>query len=416
MHKFVIPTLTLAALAAAVSAQGVIRATGPDNDFGTLVISRDVNNTLINYIEQIEMRHVSGGRYQTVVTATMVGSADSKLIAGTLDRSTNPPTWTPNGDLEPLMRAGTATDEFQGSMSADGLVVVWDNYAAQTYPNSGGPSNTFVCRRASTAVPFNVNDVRNILGMPSGGVDPHIAQDTGSTPGTVMLMFLDVNGTISRCDLDPATGSTTNVTLASANSGRANIGFCHSPFANRDGAGRARSFLFSEYISSPFHSDGFWTEGISNDGTPEIVALGNPGGIWYANPTALGGTFVHAQATGGYGVPHRTDVCAVANCDLTGGSGRITAFGPIGQPVQFLSVVGIGITAPPYQVPPVIGNVLIFPTIGVLDVRVHDHFTGLAEWIFPSVPVLNQTFDMQVITLDGVNAQVYAGNVATLRM
>lgn len=407
--------LTIATFAAVASAQGIIIPSAADPNFGAGVISTDVNAVTISRIEQIELRHVGSGVYRTIVTAQMVGSTDTKLVAGFLNLTTNPPTWTPTNDLELLNLANTATDEFQGSMSQNGLLVTWDNYRTGTYPNGSG--TTLCCTRTNTGVQFQQADVRAVAGVPAGGVDPHIGQDLGGT--NVLMAFLDVNGDIGKCTLDCATGGVTNISVAVAGSGRPNFQFCHSAFTNRDGAGVARSLCYSEYVAtSGGPSDGFWTEGMNNDGTPEIILPGTVGGVatWYANPAMVGGTWVHATARGGYIDPTKTGVNCVVNTDLTSGSGRLTAYSPISPTFAtvYISVVAIGIPAPAYQIPPVIGDILLFPTVGVTDIRIHDANTGLAEWVFTGVPPLASSFVTQVITLGG--GSIYAGNTASLAL
>lgn len=407
--------LSVAVVGAVATAQGIITPTAADPNFGTAVITQDVNGVFIQTINQIEMRHIGSGVYRTVVTAAMVGGTDTKLIAGLLNLTTNPPTWTATNDLELLNLAATATDEFQGSMSADGLRVVWDNYGTGIYPNGSG--TTLCCTRPNTGVQFQQTDVRAVAGVPAGGVDPHIAEDLAGT--TVTMSFLDANGDISKGTLDCATGSLTNVTLAVAGSGVPSFQFCHSSFANRDSTGAARSMCYSEYVATTgAPSDGYWTEGVNNDGTPSIILPGTTAGVatWWANPSMLGGTWVHATARGGYLDPHRTEVTCLANADLTSGSGRIAAFAPISPTLTniAISIVAIGAPAPAYQIPPVIGDILLFPTVGITDIVFHNSNTGLGEWVFNNVPALNSTFTTQVVTL--VGGSIYAGNAASLAL
>lgn len=421
MHTTAIRTiLSGAALAAAASAQAIITAGAADPTFGPATITNDFANNLIQTIDQIELRSLGGGVYRTIVTAEMVGQPDSKLVSGLLNLSTSPATWTPTNDLDALNVTGSATDEFQGSMSQNGLVVVWDNYTGTTYPNMPAPSQTFICRRTSTSVPFAVNDVRGITGMPAGGVDPHIARDATGT-GNILLFFLDASGNISKCDVDPATGNASNFAQAVVNTGRTGWQFCHSSWANRDSTGRPISMGFSEYVNNGgARSDYFWTEGINNDGTPNMMANGTLGGVntWYANPTIMGGTFVIARATAGYIDPFKIEAAMVTNENLRGGSGRLVVLAPMrprNPGPSFLSAIGIGSSSPPYQVPPVQGDILIFPTIGITDARPHDPYTGVAEWPLSGLtPPGNLQFDMQNITIDLTTLSIYAGNVSTV--
>jgi hypothetical protein len=110
----------------------------------------------------------------------------------------------------------------------------------------------------------------------------------------------------------------------------------------------------------------------------------------------------------------------VANTTLVGGNGRIAAWAPARpQPGtgSFLSVIGIGIdvgslSLPPYQIPPVLNDFWIYPTLGVMDFRIHDPFNGLAEWVFTGVPPYALTFTMQMVTLDTLNSVIFTSNTA----
>jgi hypothetical protein len=82
--------------------------------------------------------------------------------------------------------------------------------------------------------------------------------------------------------------------------------------------------------------------------------------------------------------------------------------------MPFVSIVGIGSLAPPYPIPPVINDIWIFPNVGVLPIRYHDQYTGLAEWVFSSVPLFNVTWQMQLITLDAATSTFFASNTALL--
>lgn len=425
MRKFVLQTLSLA-VGASLAAQGQIVPLAPNNapELGAGTInSSTVSGEIVQSIDQIELRSLGGGAYRCTATAEMVGQNDSKIITGTLILS-GTPTWIPSNDVEALNVAGTATDEFQGSISLDGLTYVWDNYQGATYPSATG--TTFICHRLSTAVPFAVADVRAIAGVPGGGVDPHIGGELAS--GDIVLYFLDVNGDISKMNVNPLTGATSAQTLAVAGGGNAagqtpgTVNFSHSSFVQRDSAGNARGLTWSEFIGSG--SDGLWTEGVNNDGTPLCIAKRDLGGAayWFANPAVVGGTIAWATATGGYGDPSKFGGNMVCNTDLRPGNAIIPVYAPIEpNPVapgvsRFISVVAIGSSAPPYQVPPVQGDILLFPTVGVLDIKFHANDTGYAQYTFGAVPVLNVAFDMQIITLDTSTSSIYAGNVARLDM
>ena len=420
MQPLAVRSLSVLGLVSSLAAQGILSPTVNDPNFGATIITVDSANNTIQRIEQIELRHMGSGLYRTVVTAQVVGATDTKLVAGLLGLASSPPTWIPTNDLDLLNVQNTATDEFQGSMSADGLTVVWDNYnAATTYPNAG-PAQSFICHRANTSVQFQPNDVRAIANGTAGGMDPHIAQDVG--PGlnpNILLSYLDASSNISKCIYDPLTGAQVgSATTAVVGSGLNSFQFCHSSFANRDSTGKAVSMGYSEYHATTGNpSDAMWTEDLNNTGTPSVLIQGTVGGVatWYANPAIIGGTFVHACARGGYIDPTRTEANMVANADLRGAPGtrRIVGMGPI-RPTGgvVISIVGLGVPIPLGPTPPVIGNIDITPIYGILPVVFHNPFTGLAEWNFGNVPLLNQTWSAQIVTLDGNANLIYAGNVA----
>jgi hypothetical protein len=423
MQSLVVRSFSLLSLASGLAAQAIITPTVNDPNFGATIISTDFGSNSIQRIEQIEMRHLGSGVYRTVVTAKLAISPDTKLVAGFLNLSTNPPTWVPTDDLEALNVNGTATDEFQGSLSADGLTVVWDNYVATSYPNTGGTGTSFICRRASTSVQFSVNDVRLLAGAAAGGVDPHIAQEVGTN---VLVTYIDFAGSsgIIKCVFDPVTGAQVGApSQVVTGSPVASFQFCHSPWANRDSTGKPVALGYSEYHNTTgAPSDALWVEDLDNTGTPNVVIPGTSGGVatWYANPTVLGGTFVHACARGGYIDPTVTECSMVANADLTGGPGtrRVVGFAPVRPRANgtFISAVGIGANIPLGPTPPVIGNIEITPIIGILPIVFHNIFTGEAEWVFGNFPTLNQTWYMQIVTLDTAAGLIYAGNVATVRI
>ncbi len=424
MSKLAISTLSIGVLAAAASAQAVITPAAINNNpnLGIAVINRDANNTTITAIEQYELRPQGGGMYRCVVTA-ILGGADSSLVSGTLNWNTNPPVWTPNADLAALNVAGTSTDEFQGSMSLDGLVVVWDNYVGTTYPNVPVNATTFICKRASTSVPFATANVFGIQGMPAGGVDPHIG---GERPnGDVVVYHLDANGNISAVDVNPNSGAQTSTPVVVHTNrgtvGGSAVGFAHSSYVQRDSTGRGRALTCSEYIQSTgAPSDGLWRNNLTNNGPLAVLApaFGDPQTPWYANPTVNGGTWNWATAVAAYGDPTMVEACAICDADMSSGSGRMVVFAPISpaNPARvFISVVGIGVSAPGYPVPPVVGDLLIFPTVGVTPIQFHDSNTGLAEWAW-TLPGSGYggPFVIQSITLDGMGNQILAGNTANL--
>jgi hypothetical protein len=426
MHKLVLASIAASAVLTSQAPVGIVTpwsAPGNNPFVNTTIINSDGAGGIVSDIDQFELRHSGAGTYRVECTLRVVGQTDSKLQAGSLNMAVSPPVWTPNQHLAALNMANAAVDEYQCSMSANGLVLVWDNYNASTTYN-GFVGQTWVATRASTAVPFATVNVLPVLGVGAGGVDPHIGEELAN--GNVVLYhidFLGITPNIVKGELNPATGALINVTVVATYTGAGISGFNHSPFALRDSTGKARCLSYSQYpqVGGAF-SHSFFTEGINDDGTPQMILDGSTAGAggvltWHNNPGWVGGTF--HSCTSAQTEPNLLEVTAIANADLTSGSGRIVAFAPA-RPLPgggvFISVIGIGVAAPApgYALPPVVGNLWVFPTLGVLDLRFHNQYTGLAEWAFTNVPALNFAWEMQLITLDGAAGLIRAGNTARL--
>ncbi|HEX5053693.1 MAG TPA: hypothetical protein VFZ65_18075 [Planctomycetota bacterium] len=405
-----------------LAAQGVIQPVVPNNvpELGIATISHNANGQPIGAIGQYELRPIGAGHYRTVLTVQLQGGLDSQLVAGTVDLTTPSPTWQPNHDLDALNQANSSPDESQGSMSADGLAIVWDNLEGATYPAVPMPRHSFVCRRATSSVPFAASAVRAIAGVPGSGVNPHIGAEFAN--GHLLLFFVDATGGISKGDLDPISGIVTGISVAAHRSNHVNLNYAYAPFVQRDSTGAPRALSFTEYYGTPPNdwSSGFWTAGIDDDGSPTMLANGAPGGVptyCYSNPAVVGGSWLWATEGASFGDPSLFEGNAIANTDLRSGSGRIVAFAPVrpGGGAPLYSLVGIGVPAAPFPVPPVIGSLLLLPTIGISDLRLHDADTGLAEWTFTGVPTgLGGPFVAQVVTLDLGTGRLIAGNAAAL--
>lgn len=418
---------TLFVLGTAAVAQGEFLPLTPFPDLGPGVISRDAAGATITSVRQLELRSIGNGRYRAAATVTLQSAPDSTILTGEVDLLAQPVTWTPNNHLALLNSNGNAIDEFCPTLSADGRIVVFDHYLGRTWPAVANNDYCFVCRRQTNNVQFQPADVRAVrLPYGYGFKDPHLGQELPN--GNVLLFYSDAAGDVSHAELDPATGNVANPTTAAIHSQALGFGYTGSNYVLRDSTGAARALLFGEYWQHPttnqVYGDMYWTEGVDNDGSPvNLTNAGqSPNYLWYANGSALGGTFFWARAvsaTNGYTDPMVTEVCCVANTDLRSGQGRIAAFAPIRPRGNgaFLSVVAIGSAAAPYQIPPVLGMIELLPTIGVTDVAVHDRFTGLAEWAFANVPVTGMAPALlQVVTLDVAQLRIIAGNTATLRL
>src|SRR5262245_3906126 len=120
----------------------------PDPWINTTVLNIDGAGNTISKIEQCEVRSVGNGNYRIAAAVHLLDlstnqpTADSTLITGNLNLSVSPPVWTPNLDVAALSLPGTSVDEYQLSISADGLTAVWDRYDPL-------PPNTFCCQRSS---------------------------------------------------------------------------------------------------------------------------------------------------------------------------------------------------------------------------------------------------------------------------
>jgi hypothetical protein len=438
MHKLVLTTVSLSAALAAQAPVGVVSpwssATPGNNPIvNTTVINLDEAGNPILEIDQFEARHIGGGIYRCAATIgiSIGGTAqpDLKLITGSLNLSGATPVWTPNADVVAFNQAGSGADEFQISLSSDGLTAVWDRYTAgTTYPASSthgasgtvavnATSNTWMCTRTSTSVAFAGADIRPIGGVGAGGVDPHIAEENGNIITLYHIDFVGptpdiIKGTFDKTSTTPSVAGTTSVVATHA--GTAST-FSHSPTAMRDSTGKARSLVFSEYKSSGgTFSDAFFQEGVVPSAERQEILDGQgPPLFWHNNPCTIGGTFHYC--TSGQSEPNLLEVTALANATLTGG-GRIVAFAPV-RPNgggTFISAIGIGTPAGfGYPIPPVVGDIWIFPSLGVLDIRFHNAQTGLAEWVFGAVPPMG-TLAMQVVTLDTAAGLIRAGNDAVL--
>jgi hypothetical protein len=309
-----------------------------------------------------------------------------------------PNIWIP--DLSLAQIPSTTIDSI--TVSPDHSVAVW---------HEGNGPGLHMCVRVPP-MPFLPINIRV---SPTVGSQPNIGEDLGG--GRVSLFYADpLSGSILRGELDTATASVSSITVAVPFAGPAG-GFYHSPSVLRDSTGKPRCMTFAyrpALIAGTSHV--YFTEGVANDGTPELVVSGaTTPPTYYSTPGLAGGSWRHC--TNGP-QPAQTEVTALANADLRSGSGRIAAFAPFRpfSSTSFLSVVGIGVPAPAYQIPPVLGDILIFPTIGLLNSAFHDGSTGLAEWSFVNVPPLNLTLSMQLITFDVARVAILAGNVATLRI
>lgn len=442
MHKLVLATLSMAAAAAAQAPPAVISAwnagtQGNNPIVNTTRINVDEAGNTITKIEQFEARHLGGGLYRCAATVVIsiggTAQPDTKLVSGTLNLAVTPPVWAANSDVVAFNQAGTSPDEFQLSISQDGLTAVWDRYPANTtYPASAthGAAGTvavnfvaqsWMCTRGSTAVAFAGADIRPIGGAGAGGIDPHIAEESGNNITIYHIDFVNatpdiVTGTFNKTLASPTVAGTVSVVATHAATAAT---FSHSPTAMRDSTGKARALIFSEYKSAGgTHSDGFFQEGVLPSAQRyEIMDGAGPPLRWHNNPGTIGGTFHYC--TSGQTEPNLLEVIALANADLSSGSGRIVAFAPVrpSVPFAFISAVAIGTAAPAgYPIPPVIDPIWIFPGLGILDIRFHNSQDGLAEWNFTSVPAGfgPGPWVMQVVSLDIATGQVRAGNDASI--
>ena len=407
-----------------LSAQGLITPLGPDPTVGLSRIATNFAGLAVQRIDQIELQpDIPGGVagvYRVCCTVSISGFPDTDLLTGFLDLRLAPPVWTPTNEVDQLSTAnGTMPtqiqDDFQLSMSPDGLVVTWDNY--RTGPVAG--FFTFVCRRASTGVPFQRANALAITTLTGIWHDCSLGPPLGN--GRYELFFSDaVLGAspapprdIMRGELDPATGIVFNVSLVKTRP--AGMSAAHSPGVLRDSTGVARALTFGQLNPSGTASDMLWTTNMVDTGATFMIAnsaLSNMS--WFSNGCTNGGSF---RFGGPFPAPFIAEHTILADTIPIPGPVRIAGWAPIRpaalHPV-FLSAVAIGNPLPPFPLPPVLEPIGIAPSIGITPLGFHDRFTGLAEWAFTVPPSLYLPgLVAQMITIDLSTNALHASNLAT---
>ena len=405
----------------------------PDPYIDPAVITGDTLGNVVERIHQCEMRHIGNGVYRIAATVRYFDSTMtapnpySNLLIGQLDLTGAAPVWTPSPDFNALDMPGGAINQYQLSVSLDGLCCVWDNYGGTTYNTPTGPQtgSTFVCARANTATPFAVADVRAVQGVAAGGVDPHIAEPLGN--GSYRFFLIDfiglpLTGSLLRGNLDPATGVLTATATAVAYNKPpfSNYsGFLHSPCTLFDNQGVARAMFFSENAGAGY-SHSWFTEDINDTGTHELVIEGTGpnsptmANIWLNNPGHIGGT-MHQCGDGGGQFIREVTLLANAAVD-TSGVGSVVCWAPI-QPSQaqsdYLSVVAFGPFFPvSVPIPAATAGELYIGVDVLSPILFHDRFTGVAQWNINVGSQMGVTLNCQLATLNTATGDIWLSNTA----
>lgn len=431
---------------------GVVGAQGPTTAFGPLALDPRTSPAIIAtgappalqqvlVVPQIELRPIGAtGRYRVACVAVLAASGGRpRLLTGTLDLGVSPPVWTPNADVEKLNVISVPNSAFQLTMSDDGLVVMWDNYRAAgvTYSNVPVAANTFVCKRASTAVAFDEADVRAVfVGRPVGGLpwsDPRLVGASGN--GRYQILFGDAalggSGQLVRAEIDPTTGQVSGWTELGFKPS-AGIDYFHSPNDLRDSTGAIRALVYGIAPSGAAHSSILFSRRPSGDAARYTLIDGAvepavPGPTsWFSNGCAIGGTMLYGAWSNPLGTqihPHSIDYVLLPDADLTAGQ-SIAVFAPIrpangGSPVHLTwFALGPAAAPSPIPLPPSLGSLLLDPFTAVVHSTpaIHDPYTGLAEWSFPGLPLLGVSTMMQTITFDLGSGVSLLGNAAELKL
>lgn len=434
MRKLTLPvTLVTSLLALPAIGQSPIAKIPPgaqlDPLFNSTIVNTNFAGHTIGKIHSAELKHVGGGIYraalcvQAIDPVTFATNTWTDLLTGLLDLSQSTPVWTPDNNMALVNLPGTTISQFQLSLSDDGLVASWDSYTVVSYTTSAGlqSGQTFVCKRANAAAPFQVADVRAVQGVSAGGVDPHIGGTLSN--GNVWFLHIDftvVNGSLNGSELDPLTGALSNTwqVLNRAVAG----GFYHSGRFLSDSTGAPRAITCSDYPATGAFSNFMLSEGVRNDGTLEQLVDGSAAGpigaaSWINNPAVVGGSL--RMCTDGAQGEWLLNATVLANASRdSSGNARVVCWSPTEPTLpisSYLSAVGFDFSLLPTPIPLPVFTVGDLYVAGLIfsPIILHDQHTGVGEWpIFglPSGPGI--TLESQLFTMNLVSGEVYASNTA----
>lgn len=423
MQKLLSFALSCAALGATAGAQIVIDPCGP-GVFGTPVTNPDLGNLNLGVTEVGQIWVIpnpSGPGYLGHATVEKIGQTNYDAMSFTWAGPGNVPVVTT--DCDSLNGSG---DEFQCSLSIDGLLTVLDCGAGN--PNTGGANRPLLASRAIPSGSFTVVGPLT-TGFPSaaGYYDPQLGRFDIDRDGTIddVVYWAAAAGGIDVGKLNRTTGAVTNViTAIPPQTQVTGFQFCHSPAPVYDSLGITRALIFSVYALNT-GSDGWFFPGEAKahylPANNAAYAFYDDGVNWDANPAILKGTAMYARAAGGYGDPLVIEHASLGHSSVpaaTGGTATHFGFLPLSvSGATVISAVNFGFTQLPTPIPPGFfnlagwGNVCVVPDMS-LGVGVVGSEFGLS---FPVPGGLSPgAIFAQAVHLNITSTEVYLSNVALL--
>ena len=349
----------------------------------------------VTQVQQFYLRpHASlpRGTFYTVLTVVGGGGpGGSDLMTGTYDLLTN--TFTANTDAMGLSTSGA---EFQGSVSHDLRVLIWDS-----------PNGVKWAARPGTTGQFGTANL--VTGLPSGYIDPQF----GLIGGQSVVFY--ISGTdLWVGDFNATTGAVINQRLAAA-LGSAG-GQLHSPTPLDDKAGNSRALWCSNNVSGS-DSDLWCNSGV--EGLAPSLEVFDNGTGWANNPAAIGGRAIYASSPG-YTQNIQIDAVAMSSGTVPNAGGNLdfTVFTPpkpTGAPYVVTVLIGQLGTGPVKH--PFGGRPLGLSLAGILSLpsAPTDPITGDFTYSLPLPPLPpGLTVHAQAIGADFTTNTLIVGNTAVL--
>ncbi|MGE0144611.1 MAG: hypothetical protein AB7T19_15110 [Planctomycetota bacterium] len=405
---------------------GVFGTPGPNADLGNLNWDTTTNGLGFNITEVAQVFLVANpaGGYWGSATVKKSTGTDFDAITFSWAGPGNQP--VANADANSLN--GTA-DEFQMSLSTDGLITVLDAGAGN--PNTGGANRPFLASRATPSGPFTfVATISGAFPSAAGYYDPQLGRYDLDQNGTVddVLYWAAPSGGIDCGILNRATGAISATRTAIPALSVAGFQFCHSPTPQYDATGVSHALIFSVFASAT-GSDSYYYPGRNSADYPGATLAGlqpyamfDDGTNWDANPALVRGSAYYARATGGYTDPLLVEFFSMSGMSVSasaGGTGTIYGALPLGQSTSILTgAINIGAPVPsPLPVSAFglngFGNLCIAPFASVGTGSTTGDFA--VNLTFPAgFPA--GALPMQGVMLNVLTQEVYLSNVAYLEL
>lgn len=424
MQKALIAALSGTFIAASLSAQVVVDPCGPAV-IGTPATTTDLNNLAFNVTEVGQLFLIpnpAGPGYLGHATVKKLSRTDWDAMSFTWAGPGNPPVITT--DCDALNGTG---DEFQCSLSRDGLVTVLDTGIGNI--NSTIGNHPIIAVRATPSGPFTViGDIGGGFPPAPGYYDPQLARFDLDQNGSIddVIYYAAPSGGIGAGIINRTTGVVTNVVTAVAPlTGQAGFQFCHSPTPQYDANNVSHALVFSAYNTSS-SSDGYYYPGTNSDAYPTASSFGlvgycfyNDGTNWDANPALLQGTAYYARAAASYGDPLKVEMNTLSGISVraaTGGSGTLNGMFPLSMSSSILvGAINIGFSTLPTPIPISVlglngaGSICVPPTVSVNAVAAN------AEYSIPlTIPagLSPGALFAQGVAVDVITGNAYCSNVA----